>query len=120
MRIDPCPCPCRVQLCVHCASELFLEEVVEGRPRLVGTAGRRSDPGDRRSARGRHVPCDSDPRLEQSTLVRLVLHCDALRNRFDTLEALGGVEMSTLFAAVQGNIALRAVALEVDAGWQSH
>ena len=58
----------------------------------------------------------SEARLEQCTLVGLVLHRDSYRYWFQALEARGGLKIRTLLAAVQSHAALRAFAFEIDIG----
>src|ERR1700722_7514994 len=55
-------------------------------------------------------------RLEQRTLIGLILRRDPHRHRLQTLEAGGGLEIGTLLAAVQSRAALRTFALEIDVG----
>jgi hypothetical protein len=60
-----------------------------------------------------------EARLEERTLVGLVLHRDPYRYWFQALEARGGLKIRTLLAAVQSDAALRAFAFEVDIGKKS-
>jgi len=63
-------------------------------------------------------PGHGETRLEQRTLVGLILRDDPHRHRLQTLEARGGLEIRALLAAMQSRTALRALALEVDIGKQ--
>ena len=104
----------------------LLEQAVERRTRVAGVSWR-SD-----IRRGSGIPvrvsvavgrgrmdrfaCHRETRLEQRTLIGLVLHRDAYRYRLQALETSGRLKIRALLAAVQSRAALRAFAFEVDIG----
>jgi len=57
-----------------------------------------------------------EARLEERTLVGLVLHRDPYRYWFQALEARGRLKIRTLLAAVQSDAALGAFTFEIDIG----
>jgi hypothetical protein len=57
-----------------------------------------------------------ETRLEQRTLVALILRRNPYRYRLQALEARGGLKIGTLLAAVESRAALRTFAFEIDIG----